>query len=492
MPLNIQLTPTWFNLAERQTEHCPLTQPRKLHPPPPSTDTPIPFAMEDVYATIRVIPVTPPSEPHQNLPRIELDHDVAHTWSAPTMDPFTAPNIKDSLQLQIPQPLQGSPYLSSPASPTSSTHTLSPGGLANFFSDITFADHDSEPLIDDTYHYNADQEVLQDQASLSTRERDAFSFSISPDFINSVYTPSQPIEEDLFGLVNFDASLNGSESSPSQQDFGAYAAPQPLAAPLNFFALSSPAPCSPSQLAGVDTLLTPPLSGGGLARRHSFVGHSRPNLIIPGGGESPSLLSPQGFTNTRQPRRYSHSHSNSESSISYMVPSDNTLSNSSSLSPDVILGENSTSLHRRHTSAGSGSQRIMGSDDSLRRSRSTSSVRSRSRSPYARPDVAPIDAYPTPNSDVHFSPSGSTRTPEYSAPPSPLPPSPRSFTSSGSDDPFRRYDDANGISYPMVQRDNIASDAVLEASARRRKKAATYKCDRCGQMLTSKDNLKSM
>lgn len=155
-----------------------------------------------------------------------------------------------------------------------------------------------------------------------------------------------------------------------------------------------------------------------------------------------------------------------------------------SLLPPDSLPEGQSLLHRRHShSNGAHPRTLENYDQPLRRTRSTTTVRN--RSPYARNQDLPKDDFPASDSRG-VSPASlqpvdpiwqSSRTPE---PPSPSPPG---------EDIFRTYDDRSGIGYPILHRETIASDAVLLASAKRRKKVANYKCTTCGQLLTSRDNL---
>ncbi|GLB34413.1 hypothetical protein LshimejAT787_0112970 [Lyophyllum shimeji] len=204
-----------------------------------------------------------------------------------------------------------------------------------------------------------------------------------------------------------------------------------------------------------------------------------------GGDSAPlsaSLLSPTDNMPDRTtgtlPHRRSHWHSGAATS-SASAPSTTLL-----LSPDYI-SEGQRTLQRRHShSNGSTQQRMLEHHEQpVRRSRSTTA--GRSRSPYARNRELPKDDLEASGSQSAASgaskpvvhPPPSTRTPEL---PSASPPQ---------GDMFGAYDPRSGIAYPIRHWDTIASEAVLIASEKRRKKAANYQCTTCNQFLTSKDNL---
>ncbi|KAH0585038.1 hypothetical protein H2248_008306 [Termitomyces sp. 'cryptogamus'] len=442
-----------------------------------------------IDAPIVVIPGTPP-EHHPQLPQPELidDSSQAHQEGWPTSNH----TYRDNLRLRISpyqnrtksspylnSPVSPAPHLSSPISPPSSL-SLSPGGLAAVLGDFSLVD-DQSPQ--DSYAWNTEQNVLQDTSSLSGGGNifsDGLDLTISMahDQANNVYPSSATSDEHLSELfLNFEESSNIADHDiSSQADFGSYMSPHSEGVGL-FFVPQSPAP---PVLTGPDLLPTTSyVNQSTLQRRrtHSYTSKSQ--------STGSSLMPPDDHDNSKQLRRHSHSHSNS--CINLMTSGIGALSSSSLLSPDSITSaESNSQLQRRHSHS-SGNQRSMKTaEQSRRRAKSV-----HNRSPYARPrDIGAADAYPTPKSEDHFIYSN-TRTPEQSAPPSPLPSSsPHSQDAQQTTgDMFRRYDSHSGTTYPMLQRETIASDAVLQASAKRRKKAPMYRCSTCGQMLTSKDNL---
>lgn len=348
---------------------------------------------------------------------------------------------------------------------------MSPGGLATAFGDFTIVDELSP---EDPFAWSLESNVspgLSSHSSGGNTSSEGLSLIISGanDLLNNVYPQSAASDDDLNDIFNQTISLNfeglssnvDQDPSPSQTDLGSYLSPQHSESTSPFFVPHSPVLSVPSALTSADLLpTTSNVDEDTLHRRY----HQ------PCGVPGSSLMPPDGHEDNRQLCRHNRSHSSS----------------CSLLTPDVILAENhSHLLQRRHTHS-SGGQRSLETHEMPRRAKSV-----HNRSPYARPQALG-DVYSTPISDNHRH-LGDTRTPEQSAPPSPLPPSPANSRNSqqNTEDMFRRYDNASGIGYPILQRETIASEAVLQASAKRRKKPAHYQCRTCGQMLTSRDNLNS-
>ncbi|KAG6841488.1 hypothetical protein C0991_010676 [Blastosporella zonata] len=455
----------------------------------------------ELYSTeIYVIPPNTPPTYDQDLPQF----DYSQTWSTPSFD---ALHRKDNLSLHIPQPYQvqqvhGSPYLSSPASPSSSTRSMSPGGLAAALGDFSLSEPWSgeEARINDSYPWATEQDVHLDSTSISSRDRVAPSEGLHltipvgvHDFDTFHLTSSSAISEEesnelLNSYINFDDSFHilDYDTASSQSSFESYPSPPHGDSPLNFsVANHSPIPQAATMLEGTDLLSPPPSNSSALQRRHSQSCNSGHRATRSVSGTSSFMPSLERGGVSKHQRRHSHSHGIVNNSI--MEPD---MSHSPLLSPTLAVPNNidgSSHLQRRHSHSPSGQMNGGSVDQPLRRSRSSTSLRN--RSPYARPlEIEPADVHPNPNSEGHLSPRNGNTTPEHSASPSPRP---RNALPE-SDDMFRRYDNASGIGYPILQRDTIASDAVLQASAKRRKKAANYECPTCGQMLTSRDNLNSI
>ncbi|RDB25685.1 hypothetical protein Hypma_006889 [Hypsizygus marmoreus] len=137
----------------------------------------------------------------------------------------------------------------------------------------------------------------------------------------------------------------------------------------------------------------------------------------------------------------------------------------------------SDGLQRRHSHS-NGSSPSPDHHAHLRRTRSSTAVRN--RSPYARPQELPQthDSLMVP-SPVHLVSIDHVTI------------SSASSSSSLSREASMAPDDQIEESTPPYDmfRDTIASEAVLLASARRRKKPANFSCHICSQLLTSKDNL---
>ncbi|KAG6917508.1 hypothetical protein DXG01_002255 [Tephrocybe rancida] len=463
-----------------------------------------------LYTTtaIHVIPPDTPPEFCGDLPQYELGQsEFSQTW--PTSVHIDESYMKDrNLSLSIPHPyqnqqVQGSPYLSSPISPSSSTHSLSsPSGLSAVFGEFSIGEGwpGDEPVIglDGSFSWNPEQDVLAQSSSISSKDRiastDGLQLTIPvgtlDSFDNFHPNSSSATEEEDFSkifndTINFDDASNNaghdlSDLSPSQSDFSSYASSQHGESSFNISASRSSGMQAYSLLEDASLLSPPPHNVPGLQRRHSsHIGSRRPTNPGTNASSSP-LLSPDGHESKHHRR---HSHSLGNASNSFMDPS---LASSSS-SPNLAMHGNNDNtflktgdLQRRYSHPNARQGYDGDTDQPLRRHRSSTSIRT--RSPYARPhEIEPVEAHPSPISEARFSPRSDTRTPEHSAPPSPLPQS--------ESDMFRRYDNASGIGYPILQRETIASDAVLQASAKRRKKAATYECGTCGQKLTSRDNL---
>ncbi|KAG6833359.1 hypothetical protein H0H87_007976 [Tephrocybe sp. NHM501043] len=460
---------------------------------------------DQVYSStpIFVIPGTPPERIVELPPPQFNQNDFSQGWtvSSPYLKGLgrrflvlisTQRRTTDQLSLQIPNtyqfhPAQGSPYLTSPISPSSSAHSLSPSGLASALNDFSLGDQwpGEESLIDESYSWAADQDVLGDPSSISSRDRLPSSDSLQltiPVGVHDYATPATS-EEETNEMLNFftfeEASLPlDYEDSPLQPDFDSHASAQNSDSTLNFPANHT---LSPHALDGTNLLSPASLDGSILQRRHSHSQISRPHTHHrTASGPASSMLSPDIHVKNHQ-RRHSHSQAVSNNEFGNPTPTSSLLSPTLTV-PNATVGQ----LQRRHSHSAP-SRRYGGEvEQPLRRSRSITSARN--SSPYARPrEVESGDACPSPQSESHLSPHSDTRTPEHSAPPSPRP------RNSGAEDEdmFRRYDHASGVGYPILQRETIASDAVLQASAKRRKKAANYECTTCGQMLTSRDNLNS-
>ncbi|KAG6868666.1 hypothetical protein C0993_012169 [Termitomyces sp. T159_Od127] len=439
----------------------------------------------NAYAPIVVIPGTPERPPQ--LPQFELNDDPSQVqdWS-------TSSNVtynKDTLRLQIlsyqPQsspylnsPVSPTPYLSSPMSSTSSALSMSPG-LTTAFGDFTLADE----LVEDPYPWNLEPNISHGQSSLSSggsTSSEGLHLTIpapNEQLINMYSTPEEDLDE-MFNYtisVNFDESSNtvDHDPSPSQTDLGPYLSPQSSKSTSTFLVPHSPTHSVPSTLTGTDLFTTTSNDD-----EVTLQGHYPSSSEIP---RSP-LLPSDVHEDDRQLCHHNRSHSNSSVSSSVGGPFSSSL-----LAPNVMTESNGQPLQRRHSHS-SGSQKAIETQGQPRRAKSV-----HNRDPYPRPQVTgPADAYPTPTSVVDHRKFCDTRTPELSAPPSPLPPSSHSRNvQQSTEDMFRRYDNASAIGYPILQRDTIASDAVLQASAKRRKKIAMYQCPTCGQMLTSRDNLNS-
>ncbi|GLB40534.1 hypothetical protein LshimejAT787_0804050 [Lyophyllum shimeji] len=318
--------------------------------------------------------------------------------------------------------------------------------------------------------------------------------SLEQSFLNlygldgTIIDSTQPSVEDFF-------ETNEYEVSPSRSNFsvGSLSPSFGGSGQLSYIPPSPVSPASPSfnssfsgsSPASLYSTALPSAGDSTMVQQHRrSQSHSTVYSRHVNSGDSPSasLLSPTDNVPDRTTgtllHRRSHSHSGAATS------SASALSPTSLLSPDYI-SEGQSTLQRRHShSNGSTQQRMLEHHEQpVRRSRSTTA--GRSRSPYARNRELPKDDLEASGSQsaasgpsqpaVHLSPS--TRTPEL---PSPSP-------SQG--DMFRAYDARSGITYPIRHRDTIASEAVLIASEKRRKKAANHQCPTCNQFLTSKDNL---
>ncbi|KAF5382224.1 hypothetical protein D9615_004266 [Tricholomella constricta] len=410
-----------------------------------------------------------------------------------------------------------SAYLNSPISSGSSSRTLSPISqmLDSFSLSETLPGGVDEPLICDSI-WAGDHNVLSAaSASISARTTatEGLHLNISHNQSETLY-PSNPSPIDIsISLEEFDnlfrrnssaMSMNPNISSDedyfqgtdselySSQFQEASSSLPPLQDAWSLSSLSpSPLFPTPSSLscgtsAPSSSLLSPTsLPDANRQRRYS---HSDVNARNGPAKYSTSictfLLSPNSQTtdgtNSLFERRHTLSNGNASSSPEKYDPS---ASSSISRSSDTFSDGNNV-LQRRHSHSQGSQPRLLADDTQPpRRWRSTTAVRC--RSPYARTrELTPTinhltpDSSPGPTSLIPVERCESNRTPESPSP-------------SSSQDIFRSYDGRSGVGYPMLQRDTIASDAVLEAAARRRKKPATYKCGTCNQLLTSKDNLKN-
>ncbi|KAG6887887.1 hypothetical protein C0995_011786 [Termitomyces sp. Mi166 len=364
---------------------------------------------------IVVIPDTPP-ETRPQLPQFDPNDDLSQGW--PSSDTYH----KDNLRLQISpyqnQQAQPSPYLNSPVSPSpflsspisspSSTLSLSLD-LATVFGNVTLGD---EPSQEEPFPWNLEQNILQDPSPLSTSgnmSSDGLNLSISManDQVDNLCLSSATSEEEFNDLLtinlNFGDSPNTADHdpSPSQIDFDSYLSTQHSEGADSFFVTNSSVPPIASAF-GADLLSTNSIniSGGVLQRRHSHSDTRVPKSHPVCGATGSSLMPLDRHDDSRQLRRHSHSHNNSESRISLVTSGISTSSSSSLLSPDMVSAESNTYPLQRQHSHSSESQRTMETIGPLQRAQSV-----RGPSLYLRPqDIGPADVYPTPKSDGHFLP----------------------------------------------------------------------------------------
>ncbi|KAG6827428.1 hypothetical protein H0H92_011829 [Tricholoma furcatifolium] len=466
--------------------------------------------MDDQYTSIRVIP---PQD--QDFSPAD-EGNFSSNWASSSTE------NTGSLSLQIPQGTQsyqnqgihGSPYLSSPLSPSLSIYqhqghsspypsspqsppspapACSPGLLSAF--DNFSIDEPWEPSMDFT-NWNPEQDILP--SSFSTKDEVALqgldlTITVAPQILDNLHLNAPTAsDEELRKIFEDNININfGDINNTTAIETSSF--PD--------FATSQVSPIPSPDVFPPETNASPATAGANLQRRHSHSSVNAPRRPAACNAIDASLLSPEGHVDTRQQRRHSHSHS--VVCASFMTANTSSTESSALLSPPLML-QVDASRQRRHSHSDPRREGVDNdSDQGLRRVRSTTSTHSstsRNRSPYSpypRPlEIQPSSAYPVSEagSDYSsvpvdaFSPGHSTPQSPYPTP-SPLTPS---IPSSQDEEMFRRYDNASGIGYPILQRETIASDAVLEASKKRRKKPASYQCDRCGQMLTSRDNLNSM
>jgi len=410
-----------------------------------------------------------------------------------------------------------SPLLGSPITPSSSTHSLSP--MSRMFDDFSLDENPSgtsdELLMGPLYPEEHDmlnrsstyvpggaesseglhlriptggRSTLDEQFPSYPSAIDNFdgislerSFQDFFELAGTIIDRSYPLDENHF-------NHNECEISPSQSSFsvGSPSSSFHGSGPLSFPA-SPMSPTSPLFKSGINAssaaLLSPedlPSDGDSSVMQHrrSYSDGSIFSSHLNPGNSAPFSSSPLSPTDNMADRTSTTSHYHSDTtgfaSSTAVEPSQRSF-----LSPDHVPGQ--SLLQRRHShSNGTHPRMPENHDQPLRRTRSTMTVRN--RSPYARNRELSTNDFPA-NDGARGSPQPvdpllqGNHTAESSS------------QCSSQEDIFRTYDDRSGIGYPILHRDTIASDAVLLASSKRRKKVANYKCTTCGQLLTSKDNL---
>ncbi|KAF8072050.1 hypothetical protein FPV67DRAFT_1483674 [Lyophyllum atratum] len=486
-----------------------------------TTSHPLPQAMsEELQFPINVIPGTPPHT-HDALDFSYFEQEFyPQGWPTSTTNSYNDTYAKGHLTCQ---PLFSDDFSqghASPISPGSSTYSLSP--VARMFHDFSFDEQISgtadDPLLGGPI-CNEEQNALSGtSATISRRGQAAEGLLLTipgSDPLDELFPPSRSAIDGFDG-ASLDASFSSVLGLPNpfvdpghvDENYLNYndLPPQSNLSPSSISpsyssrssSIISPSPISPSprhhghRSSSSMSLLSPTDSlsdsGSPVQHRRSY-SHGSPYSINvntnTSAALSPSLLSPPDMLDRNgNISQHRHGHSHRSGSVGGMARDTSALSPTSLLSPDHALQGHSL-LQRRHSHSNGSDSRALGNQGPhLRRSRSTTTVRS--RSPYERhPEPVPMTDIPA--SDPQASSSSSPQFVDHawgsnlsSEPPSPSP---------SQEDNFRTYAGGSGIGYPILHRDTIASDAVLQASAKRRKKIANYKCGTCDQMLTSRDNL---